>query len=361
MAKNIALFADGTGQGFTGGRHPSNVFKLFNLIDDRSPSQIAFYDSGVGVGHLDLLGKITGAGMSAKIRRAYEFILEHYRAGDQLYLFGFSRGAATMSLLSEFLHLFGVLPMGHRELIPKAYRIFDIGDGAKRKRESDEFVSRHHTMWVNVEFLGVWDTVTARGIPIQYLDELPRLLGLTDPGFKGHDLDLSQSVKYCCHALAIDEERKVFIPRIFTINPAYHQTLKQVWFSGSHTDIGGGYENVELSDISLQWIMSNAEECGLHIYTPPSGKVEFRSDPNGILHDPRSGFRSLYRQKTRSWGTALRGKPLIHASVLERTLNSSNKASPRYAPWILDADDDYEVEPWSKLPESGLSKLSFEH
>ena len=164
MGKNIVVFSDGTGQaGGTGSN--TNVYKTFNLILDRSPRQVSFYDQGLGTGFRKVTGNILGRGFSENIRECYEFIFENYRAGDQIFLFGFSRGAATVRSLTGFLHLFGILPRSRKNLIDQAWKIYKIKNQTKRNKAADKFLKANHTMWANVQFLGVWDTVAALGLP----------------------------------------------------------------------------------------------------------------------------------------------------------------------------------------------------
>lgn len=101
--KNIVVCMDGTGQGFGGGDYATNVFKLYNILEDRCLEQIAFYDNGVGARPRDLSGKVMGTGMSAKICGAYQFIFDRFVEDDHIFLFGFSRGAATVALLARTL------------------------------------------------------------------------------------------------------------------------------------------------------------------------------------------------------------------------------------------------------------------
>ncbi len=297
--KNIVICMDGTGQGFGGGKFPTNVFKLYNMLDDRGPKQIAFYDNGVGARRLDLRGKVMGTGISKKLCRAYEFIFERFVNGDHIFLFGFSRGAATVALLAEFLHLFGVLPAGHKELIPKAYSIFDIKHPGKRRGQARFFHSMHRTMWCRVPFMGVWDTVLARGLPIQYVDQLPRLFGLFGSGYKFYRPNLPACVSSCYHALAIDDERKIFHPRIWSPKILPNQSMKQVWFCGMHTDVGGGYPESALSDITLKWMIKNAVRHGLRI--DRGHGIRLTPESNGWMEDSRAGVSRLYARKPRSW------------------------------------------------------------
>ena len=165
MPKNIVIFSDGTGQ--EGGKDANtNIYKLFNMIEDRTSCQISFYDRGLGTGLRKVSGSIGGAGISKNIKECYTFIFENYEAGDQIYLFGFSRGASTVRSLASIIHYFGIMPKSRPELIDNAYKIYKIKDESDRKRKAKEFVSSHHTMWTRIRFLGCYDTVAALGLPI---------------------------------------------------------------------------------------------------------------------------------------------------------------------------------------------------
>ena len=340
MAKNIVVFSDGTSK--EGGSGPNtNVYKLFNMIEDRTEEQIAFYDRGLGTDWRRLTGTAFGRGISQNILECYEFIFDHYDADDQVFLFGFSRGATTMRSLSGFIDLFGILPKSRPELIKRAYNIYKIRNLAKRKRLADEFVNRNHTMWCRVNFLGVWDTVAALGLPIKSWDLVLNNVPWLRHRF--HDLRLSDSVQHARHALATDEQRLLFHPTLWDREISGHQTMKQVWFCGMHSDIGGGYREQELSDIPLIWMLTEAEQHGLRIY--PYHKVNISPDPNGVMHDSRSGVPGrFYRQRVRSWESETRDKPTVHESVLMR------ERKP-YDPWILKME--YEVEPWPEPLRTG--------
>jgi len=338
MPKNIVIFSDGTGQ--EGGKgHNSNIYKLFNVIEDRTKNQISFYDRGLGTGWRKLSGNIAGAGISKNILECYTFIFEHYEAGDQIYLFGFSRGAATIRSLSSFIHSFGILPKSRSELIKQAYNIYKINDESKRKKKADNFIAKHHTMWTRIKFLGCYDTVAALGIPVKPFNVLFNKI----PGF-GHtfqNFTLNESVENACHALAIDDERETFHPILWDADKLDYQTIKQVWFCGMHTDVGGGYEEQELSNIPFVWMMDMAVAQGLLIYSTES--ISTCKNVNGVMHNSRgAGWTKLYRRKQRFWDPNRIDKPVVHESVLLRTKNTSNKEGPPYYPWILELE--YEVE-----------------
>ena len=338
MPKNIVIFSDGTGQ--EGGKGAStNIYKLFNIIEDRSSKQVSFYDRGLGTGWRKLSGNIGGAGILKNILECYTFIFENFEAGDQIYLFGFSRGAATVRSLSSFIHYFGIMPKSRPELIKKAIKIYKNKDEDERERKAKEFVSVHHTMWTRIKFLGCYDTVAALGLPIKPLSVLIDNL----PGFKHefHNYKLSDSVENAYQALAIDDERETFHPILWDTDTSAHQNIKQVWFCGMHTDVGGGYDEQELSDIPFLWMKDMAVNHGLRIY--PSASFSINADVNGQMHNSRGkGPTKLYRKKQRFWDSKRTDKPIVHKSVLQRKKGVNNEDDPPYKPWILELE--HEVE-----------------
>ena len=343
MPKNIVIFSDGTGQ--EGGKgNNTNVYKLFNMIEDRTENQVSFYDRGLGTGWRKITGNISGMGISQNIRECYKFIFENYMAGDKIFLFGFSRGATTVRSLSSFIHYFGILPRSRPELIKHAYKIYKISDDVERMKQANELVARNHNHWTKIKFLGVWDTVAALGVPIKSLDILVDWI----PFFrhKFHNLLLSESVEHARQALAIDDKRLTFHPKIWDKKLKDYQTMKQVWFCGMHTDVGGGYKEEELSDIPLIWMIEEAKKAGLRIY--PKHKVKVNPQADGLMHNSRKGFPgAFFREKVRTWNSETHGKPVVHQSALVRKLNKQNLKVPPYKPWIFSLD--HEIEPW---PES---------
>jgi len=236
--------------------------------------------------------------------------------------------------------LFGILPESRPELIRRAYRIYKIRDSEKRKRLADEFAGQHHIHWHKITFLGVWDTVAALGTPIKSFNVIVDKV----PWFRHrfHNVRLSDSVLHARHAIAIDDERLTFHPVLWDRELKDYQTMKQVWFCGMHSDVGGGYKEQELSDIPLVWMITEAQQYGLRIY--PRHNEEINPDPNGKMHDSRSGISRFYRRRVRSWDSARRGKPTVHQSVLMRNFNRYHSASPPYDPWIVKLE--HEVEPY---------------
>ena len=320
MSKNIAVFSDGTGQ--EGGKsNNSNVYRLFNMVRDRSPNQIAFYDRGLGTGFRKLTGNGAGMGISKNIKECYEFLFNNFEASDQIYLFGFSRGATTVRSLSGFIQLFGILPKSRPELIDQAWKIYRIRNRTERIAKAKDFVDNNHTMWTRIKFVGVWDTVAALGVPFKVVDNIVNAISLFRHRF--HDLTLTDSIENAFHALAVDDQRLTFHPTLWSATELKsYQQLKQVWFCGMHTDVGGGYEEAELSDITLKWMVTHATDNGLLIY--PHNAVEAKMNPkaNGLMHDSRGGtFSKYFRKKERFWPEGRSDEPCVHQSVLDRQVH----------------------------------------
>ncbi len=350
MGKNIVVFSDGTSQ--EGGLiRNTNVYKLFNMVEDRTKNQITFYDKGLGTGSRKISGAIFGRGMSKNILDCYRFIFDNYNVGDHVYLFGFSRGAATVRSLSGFIEQFGILPKSRPELIKRAYKIYQIPNHDKRKIKTEEFRDLNHTMPCKIKFLGVWDTVAALGSPIKWLDVLIDRI----PKFRHrfHDFTLSPGVEHGRQALAIDDERLTFHPIIWNKKPKDGQTIKQVWFCGMHSDVGGSYEDIGLSSIALIWMATEAQKEGLLIW--PDNEVRICPKATGELHISRTGIPGvIYRREERFWRHPEETNPTVHESVVMRKDNVKNDPIPAYNPWIL--QDDHEVEPWSEA-QQGIKQL----
>lgn len=369
MPKNIVILCDGTGQ--IGGKGAStNVYKFFNMLEDRTPNQVVYYDPGIGT---DLLGKfaqIFGIGFKRNVLQCYKFLFDHFEAGDNIYLLGFSRGAATVRSLATFIEMFGVLPMSRKDLINEAFRIYKMRTGNedhahmafddkqkiwnRRELAAKEFVEKHHTMWTRVKFLGVWDTVAALGGSGHWLSMI------TDKLFphRFHNFSLGPGVDHARHAISIDDERKTFHPVVWDALPddPKHDRLKQVWFCGVHTDVGGGYDEPELAYFSLDWMIRESKAKGIRFYENSSEwkrylemkkreEIDIDTLINGVMHNEQSGFiGKLYKREPRSWNTR-NGAITIHRSVVKRMRNNRNLENPDYktGAWIFKIKD-YRIE-----------------
>ena len=350
MSKNIVVFSDGTRQ--TGGEgNPTNIYQMFKMMENRTPRQVVFYDAGVGTGWQRVTGSAAGMGISRNIREGYRFVFEQYEAGDRIYLFGFSRGAATVRSLSSFIHHFGILPKSRPELIKKAWKIYRRRNRSSFEKKRDDFVARYPPMSATVCVLGCYDTVAALGLPVPWANSL--LDGIPLFRHKFHDFKLSMGVEHAFHALAIDEERKAFRPVLWDADVEQNQTLDQVWFAGMHSDVGGGYAERGLSDIALVWLTRHAVDQGLLLYRPD--RIEIAEDCDQVAHDSRSkGVAKLFRRQVRSWDSDRRGPPVLHGSVQVRAASEGLQNSARYAPWILDDGAEHEVDEWVRLDDAPL-------
>jgi uncharacterized protein (DUF2235 family) len=287
---------------------PTNVAKLAMALADRDDAgnpQLVHYQPGVGTRRWERLrGGGFGIGLSRNVQECYGFLVDNYEPDDELYFLGFSRGAFTARSTVGLVRNSGILRRENRGRIGEAYELY-------RNRDEDSgpngiaaqlFRRSYSHPETHVQFVGVWDTVGALGIPID---------GFRPPvltkRWTFHDTTLSRYVKNAFHAIAIDERRAPFKPTLWVRkDDAPGQTLEQVWFAGVHCDVGGGYREPELSEIPLLWMADKARACGLA--TKPDrlvrkGKdvdpvqrragIQVAADPGGTLHDSRTRFYRL--------------------------------------------------------------------
>ena len=278
MAKNIVLCFDGT---WNDPDTNTNVIKIYRSIlgEDKSPGQVGvpvpspqvttikWYDKGVGTKRGNkLLGGITGRGLAKNILEGFMFLVDNYDDGDQIYMFGFSRGAYTARSLAGLIRNIGILhqvnaPSKEPEdnpVLMNGFRIYQRRDGSADTEEAEFYRSTYSVGDVEIKMLGVWDTVGAMGIPVT------NLLDRADVGYEFHDTNLSSKVKNAYHALSIDETRPEFTPTLWTSKPKAGQRAEQVWFAGVHSEVGGG-QTPDLTDVPLRWMQEKAMENGLEI------------------------------------------------------------------------------------------------
>ena len=385
MAKNIVICCDGTGNQIE--KNLSNVLKLFRVVS-KTQKQCVFYDPGVGTLAVrdawaelrqdtkTLLGLATGYGLDDNILSAYRFLIETYKTGDNIYLFGFSRGAYTARVLAGLLHTIGLLR-------PEQANLCDYALGAYKQaaENSDLKIAWHFQRvasgrQVRIKFLGVWDTVSSVLVPRRDRFFIPSLQKL--PYTRRNP-----SVEVFRQAIAIDERRRMFRlnqwdqPQKFVANPFdktaedVEQDIKQVWFSGVHSDVGGGYPEEEsaLSKYPLQWLLEEAAQQGMLINTAMMNHlVEGRArkgshhsyvppDPSGKLHDSMRGFWKLLEwipksDKLKEWperkswlGWYLpKSEPrhIPQGARVHWSVDARMKALPSYKPENL--PETYEVE-----------------
>jgi uncharacterized protein (DUF2235 family) len=272
--RNLLVCCDGTGN-ILGNAADTNVVKLVRR-SYKGPEQLVYYDPGVGtanafpaVGVLEELfyrlklvfGLAFGSGVYENIAQAYQFLVQNYRAGDRIFLFGFSRGAFTVRAVSGLIHLFGLVRPSAVGLLPLLLRTYFSDPGPQRDAVADD-LRRHFTDDIgeraDVHFIGVWDTVSTVG------GLFGRRKITSDPSLSG------KAFRHVRHALAAGEYRAAYEPRIYLPADAagppsrngYVPSLTQVWFPGAHSDVGGSYPESGLSDGALKWMLDELAALG---------------------------------------------------------------------------------------------------
>jgi uncharacterized protein (DUF2235 family) len=309
MAKNIVVCCDGTSNQF--GDKNTNVVKLFRVLKKGEPGQVAYYHPGVGTmqppGALTWLSKTLtivaglafGYGLTNDIRDAYVFLMNNYEKGDRIFLFGFSRGAYTVRAVASLLRMYGLIHKGNDALVPYAIRLMgaindlpDSDDAAEKTAAGNIFAEANafratFATPCPIYFAGVWDTVSSVG-------------WISNP-FRAPYTASNGAIEIGRHAMSIDERRLFFpvspwFPKGRQPGPA---DVKQVWFTGDHSDVGGGQPEAQsgLSKLALEWMICEAVTHGLEIVPEqfdamlgyplkaPAKPYYVRPDPGGPAHD----------------------------------------------------------------------------
>jgi uncharacterized protein (DUF2235 family) len=280
--KRIIVCLDGTWQTLTT-PYPTNVVKMAQAIKPVSTKsnnpiyQILFYDEGLGSG--DLWNHITGGafgwGIDQAIQKAYRFLCLNYENGDEIYLFGFSRGAYTARSLAGLIYCSGLLKRQYIRKIPAAYELYRNRDEDTRPggEKAVEFRQKYGEN-VPIEVLGCWDTVGSLGVP----DLIPYVPidNWINKKYDFFDTKLNHRIKKAFHAVAIDETRKAF--DVTRMTPNHPNQVTQIWFPGEHGCVGGGTKSTRgLSDAALDWMMDHVSEIGLDL---DKSSVEDGIEPN---------------------------------------------------------------------------------
>jgi uncharacterized protein (DUF2235 family) len=365
--KRLAFCFDGTWNDIEM-HHPTNVAKIAQAIahNDAGTRQVIYYDEGVGTGEFESqLSKLEnftsgmfGWGLRDNIVEAYTFLVLNYEPGDQIYVFGFSRGAYTARSFIGLLRNVGIVDRRHLKNIREAIDLYtsrEAGDHPDtdycRKFRNDrqgkaclerdvEWLNeqnkgvRHEDLpFIKVEYLGLWDTVGALGLPVpEFVEERIN----REYGF--HDTNLSTFVKNARHAVAADERRKTFRPTLWAniddLRRAYPGRYDEKIFPGTHGAVGGGGPLVGLSDAALEWVFRGAQKAGLAFDTS-EGSPLYRLQP-----DHRSPLHNVTGKHSWDWRDAVMGVGLadrefpnlniedIHESLILR-FNDERMASER--------------------------------
>jgi Uncharacterized alpha/beta hydrolase domain (DUF2235) len=294
--KRLVVCFDGTWNAADSEKAETNVARMYRAIRANSGDhhQMAFYERGVGttmVKAINLIAGATGLGVGDNIRAAYMNLAKNYVPGDEIFLFGFSRGAFSARSLSGFIGACGLLK---RESLGAIYKAWSFYREAK-VRTPQAFAATSGALVhddVKIKFLGVWDTVGALGVPGGIFGSK-----LSGEVFEFHDTTPSRIVLNAMQALAIDEMRDEFVPTFWTGDAPAGANIEQVWFAGAHSDVGGGYDLRKAADIPLRWMALRAEKQGLELdwtsgaLPPKTGTLDVLSD----IHDSRDGFSSKDR------------------------------------------------------------------
>ncbi len=347
MAKNIVLCSDGTGNTPEKSRG-TNVWKIYLAInrhdhekDPLLPKQIAFYDDGVGsegIRVIRLAGGAFGLGLSRNIRQLYANLVLHYEPGDKVFLFGFSRGAFTVRSLAGMICRCGLLTneqylgikdiKGRDKLLKRILRAYRSEDKDAGERIRDLLGLRQ----IQIEFIGVWDTVDAVGVPFDELKSIldnawRKIFGVRLWGF--HDQVLSSKVKCGCQALAIDDERRTFHPNVWKPR----EGVEQVWFAGVHSNVGGGYPKEGLANIALYWMFVQAENAGLRFLKDVRDRAHNQANAHSKLYDSRLGFAAYYRYKPRNIEALCGASNInVHVTALDRIKWATDSYAPMNLP-----------------------------
>jgi len=274
--KRLAIFFDGT---WNEPGDNTNVWRLRSMVsnqDTEGNAQLAFYDSGVGTHWYDRLrGGAAGTGLSQNIREAYQWLVEHYDDDDEIYVFGFSRGAFTARSLAGMIAKCGLLTPGSPMPVLQVYERYerDEAKALHRLPRTPEKAADLEDRWmiqfsrqIRVKFIGVWDTVGALDV------KLFRSRHEKRGEHNKHFIRTSRFFDHACQAMAIDEHRKAYpISMWFDFVPEKapdkkHQPpplVEQRWFAGAHSNVGGGYRSDSLPQIPLRWIQERAEAADL--------------------------------------------------------------------------------------------------
>lgn len=306
--RRLAVFLDGT---WNDPGDNTNVWRLRSMLsrtDDHGVEQLPYYDMGVGTKWYNKLrGGATGAGLSKNIREAYQWLVENYDDGDEIYVFGFSRGAFTARSLAGMISKCGLLlpgsPMPVSQVYERywrkdaraIYRLPKSVDGDSDLPLEDKWIVTY-SQRVRIKFIGVWDTVGALGVNVIPTRSEAR------GEFERHFVRLSRSYDNAYQAMALDEHRKAypvsrwyrFIPQAAPDKP--HNAppdVEQRWFIGAHSNVGGGYRDDSLSQIPLAWLQKKAHAVGLQFrYTLKLTGHEYSGKPT----DSYSKFmKGLYK------------------------------------------------------------------
>lgn len=320
--KRIIICADGTWNEpehkdeTTGRPQPTNVLKVARAVLPQSSTgvtQIVYYHEGVGTENWwdKFTGGAFGSGMSRNVRALYRFLVYNFEPGDELFFFGFSRGAFTVRTLAGFMHKVGLLQKDDEYYTPAIYELYQSSTPTDSAEWQHAFRHIQGTRpCPPILFIGVWDTVGALGAP----GMLGQLLNRNK--YKYHDIGLNQTIQHAYHALAIDERRKPFAPSLWAKPAGWNGRLEQVWFAGVHSNVGGSYHPDGLANEALHWMVEKAENHGLEF--DGAFLQHYRPCFNSLLVDSMTFKYKVMGPHIRPIGQQSAGEEALHQSVVDR-------------------------------------------
>lgn len=329
--KRIAIFLDGTTNTL---ENNTNVWRLKSLCDPAATDQVVYYSKGVGTNRGEKAkGSVEGYGIDQEIIDAYSWLIECFEPGDEIFIFGFSRGAYTARSLSGLICKCGVLkpgaPLSMEQLYARYRRriaptIHELQAGFAPSDLEERWIVKY-CQATNIKMVGVWDTVGSLGSPIASLKAKVSK-------FRFLDTHLRVQNEHAFHALALDEERKAFEPTFWTkttpapppasvLPPRPLSQVEQRWFVGAHANVGGGYASDVLAQPPLEWLMVKAAALGLKF------RGTFVSDgqtPTSPITDSYWGFGwGIYKVVSRRFHRPVGTDPEVDAQGITERINET--------------------------------------
>lgn len=314
--KRIAICFDGTWnrpEEKIGEDFPTNVLLFARAIrpsDSNGIEQVVFYDWGIGSYHDKIVAGTTGQGLEKNVKDGYRFLVQNYEPGDEIFLFGFSRGAYTARSLSGMINNCSILRKENGNQIENAFRLYKT----KAHKANDDYSKDWKRQYsveqrTPIKFVGVWDTVGALGLPFTFF-------GLIKDQDLFYDRKIGSNIQVARHALSLDEQREDFEATLWEPKP--NVDIEQVWFAGVHSDVGGGYapdkHGHNLADIPLLWMAEEALKHKLVFNNALPSATHASADQ----HNEYKGKYKLLGKLTREIPAQDKIRTWVHGSVEER-------------------------------------------
>ena len=339
MAKQkLILLFDGT---WNDPEDQTNVYRITRLLhdDDDGIRQRFYYDPGVGTSKFQRFsGGAFGYGLNKNLRQGYDWLARHYSEGDEIWIFGFSRGAYTARSLVGMIRKCGLVHVVTPGLLDKAEHIYRKRDCHPDSEVCKEFKDRFSRQ-PRIHFIGVWDTVGALGVPGTNLFKRK---------YDWHDTELSSIVDHAYQAVALDEHRSAYNVSLWTSKDGKQKTgnrnVEQRWFIGAHANVGGGYGAGDtLADIPLSWMLTKAQQAGLKVAPFNAAEDAWKTPPKDSFADFLNGLYAKYARLRykgdgrfyRQYAQGMQGLPAVNISVDESVWKRWADTACKYRPRTL--------------------------